>query len=159
MEQWKVVPGWLNYSVSDLGKVHGPRKILKPEMVKGYPRVNFYRAGRWTHFQAHQLVMLAFVGPPPEGHHVHHKNKDRADNRLENLEYVKQSEHLARYHSGSHLNVGSKHAMHKLVEADIIAIRKQHAELGSTATSIAKAYGMCVGSISLILNRRTWTHV
>ena len=33
----------------------------------------------------------------PEGHHVHHINGDKLDNRLENLEVVDASEHHRRH--------------------------------------------------------------
>ena len=42
----------------------------------------------------HQLVMLAFVGPPPKGMCVLHTNGDATDNRLENLRYDTQSENI-----------------------------------------------------------------
>lgn len=35
-----------------------------------------------------------------EGHHLHHKNWDKQDNRLENLEELTASEHATRYNSG-----------------------------------------------------------
>ena len=41
-------------------------------------------------YAVHRVVMLAFNGPPPseQAWQVHHKDGDRANNRLDNLEYV-----------------------------------------------------------------------
>lgn len=40
----------------------------------------------------HELVLDTFVGPCPEGYERDHINRDRSDNRLENLRYVTKSE-------------------------------------------------------------------
>lgn len=47
----------------------------------------------WT---VHRVVMLAFKGPPPneQAWQVHHKDGDRANNRLDNLEYVTRSQNM-----------------------------------------------------------------
>ncbi len=42
----------------------------------------------------HGLVMLAFVGPCPEGLEVLHKNHQPADNKRTNLKYGTRSENL-----------------------------------------------------------------
>lgn len=41
----------------------------------------------------HRVVYEAAYGPIPEGHIVHHKNGDKLDNRLENLECMSRTEH------------------------------------------------------------------
>lgn len=43
----------------------------------------------------HAWVMLAFVGPRPEGAWVLHENDIKNDNRLENLRYGTPSENMA----------------------------------------------------------------
>ena len=42
----------------------------------------------------HQLVMLTFVGAPPDGMEVLHSNGDPTDNRLENLRYGTRTENI-----------------------------------------------------------------
>lgn len=56
------------------------------------------------HINVHRLVMLSFVGPCPQGMCVDHKDGNKHNNRLSNLEYVTLSENLRRaYASGLHL--------------------------------------------------------
>jgi len=42
----------------------------------------------------HRSVWERAHGPIPDGHHVHHINGDRADNRLDNLQVLACDEHL-----------------------------------------------------------------
>jgi hypothetical protein len=105
VEQWQLVPGYPRYRVSNRGRSQSRRyrnglpadewRDLKPVPDgHGYPQVRLYRDGerpKW--FGLHQLVLLAFVGPPPEGMVGRHVlNNDPGDNRLENLAYGTQSQ-------------------------------------------------------------------
>jgi hypothetical protein len=42
----------------------------------------------------HRDVWSDANGPIPNDHHIHHKNKDRADNRIENLECMEKHAHM-----------------------------------------------------------------
>jgi hypothetical protein len=42
---------------------------------------------------AHRLIYEQHFGPIPEGYEVHHKNKNRTDNRPENLVAIPRGEH------------------------------------------------------------------
>jgi len=47
---------------------------------------------------SHRKVWIQEYGKIPDGFHVHHKNDDRFDNKLENLELISASDHC-RLHS------------------------------------------------------------
>ena len=57
-------------------------------------------AQRWT-VQVHRLVAYAFLGPPPSSLHSHinHKDLNRSNNCVENLEYVTPSENMQHYYA------------------------------------------------------------
>ena len=57
------------------------------------------RTGTRQYALEHRLVWIAAHGPIPDGYIIHHKNRDRTDNRLENLEMLPQGLHR-RGHKG-----------------------------------------------------------
>lgn len=108
-ERWLPIPGWDGlYEVSDLGRVkssarrvesYGGRVGVRRERIlatsaeatSGHLRVSLRhknREGRKSiTIGVHRLVLLAFVGPCPEGMEACHNNGDPADNRLPNLRW------------------------------------------------------------------------
>lgn len=94
MEIWKEIAGFENYMVSNLGRVYSKKSglILKPGMdKKGYLRVSFYEHGKSSTYKLHRLVAKAFIENPDDLPQVNHKNEDKTDNRVENLEWCTNS--------------------------------------------------------------------
>lgn len=103
MEGFKVIKGYEDYSISSLGVImRGDKEIKSFLLPNGYARVNIYNNGKAKQFSVHRLVALAFIGDPPcEKMVVNHKNSIRNDNRLDNLEWVTQSQNVKQgYDSG-----------------------------------------------------------
>lgn len=50
--------------------------------------------GVWKHYAPHRLVWIAFKGQIPEGFEVNHKDLDKHNNRLDNLELLTHSDNL-----------------------------------------------------------------
>ena len=76
----------------------GHRPVKTQEGSDFYIRFMACRKGKYTFVSIHRAVWETFVGPIPERMHINHKNLDRADNRLENLEVVtpkQNSQHAA----------------------------------------------------------------
>ena len=88
------------YEVSDRGRIRSwakpgrfggrkasPHCIADFRAGDGYRAVGLFDRGRKLREYVHRLVLLAFVGPCPEGMECRHKNRKRDDNRLDNLEW------------------------------------------------------------------------
>ena len=89
--------------VSSLGRI----KFEHGRISKGYRQAQGYfvtKSVGLRHFECvHRLVLRAFLGPPPSSKHtqVNHKDGDRGNNSVANLEYVTPSENmLHRYSNG-----------------------------------------------------------
>lgn len=176
-ERWLPVPGWGEfYSVSDRGRVRRdararstaswPGKILKPRRTRtGYVAAALYGSpGVRRERLVHQLVLSAFVGPRPPGHEPNHKNYDRTDNRLDNLEYMtpkQNQEHRGiRQKALGHPNRprGEAYWNAKLTTDDVREIRRRHSA-GEGVMALARAFAVTRHAINYVYMRRTWKHV
>lgn len=79
-----------NYEVSSLGRARNPRtgRILKPFYSgRGYLMVSFCINNTVKKFYIHRLVAQTFIPNPENKPQVNHKDKNKENNRMENLEW------------------------------------------------------------------------
>jgi hypothetical protein len=55
---------------------------------KGYLRACINVDGKQMHFMVHRIVCVSVHGPVPPGHQVDHRDTDKCNNRIFNLEAV-----------------------------------------------------------------------
>lgn len=171
-EIWKDIPGYEGkYQVSNLGriksltrKVRGvnhytgsefarivPERILRPGQYckAGHLSVVLGRvtAGK----PVHQLVMLAFVGPSPQGCEVLHADGNPQNNELSNLRYDNRRENILDVY-----RQGKK--WRKLSISDVEEI-KFGLWCGYSLAELAIPYGVSISAISCIKNGRTFAWV
>ncbi|WP_141507400.1 HNH endonuclease signature motif containing protein [Rhizobium sp. H4] len=90
-EQWRTCPDFPNYKVSTHARVWSVKKaiLLAPGTgTTGYPAVCLPLADSFPSIHVHILVANAFLGPCPEGMHVKHIDRDRANAALSNLRHA-----------------------------------------------------------------------
>lgn len=157
------------YSASNLGRIRrdaggagaNPGRILRARPApNGYLRVIPYVNGVSHPSSVHRLVAEAFLGPRPSEIQVNHRNGIKTDNRLENLEYVTQSEnHRHAFRTGlQHPRVGSAHHNHILTEELVAALRADRAQ-GMGYPALAKKYGIKREHAWAVAKRVLWRHV
>jgi len=93
---WKDVSGYEGlYEVSNLGRVKSKRKIISSvDDGKGYPRLHLSKDGKAKSFRVHRLVAEAFIPNPDCFPIVNHKDGNKENNTVENLEWCTQLENV-----------------------------------------------------------------
>lgn len=89
-EIWRDIPDYPNYQVSNLGNVRNVKfgRIIKPSMTnKGYLRVCLWGNGESKNYRVHRLVAQAFIPNPNNYPEINHKDKNRQNNYVNNLEW------------------------------------------------------------------------
>lgn len=95
---WKPIPNW-PYEASELGEIRNSQtgRILKPQ--KGghrYAKVDLHRPnGEFRREYVHRLVLLAHVGPCPEGCEAEHRDDVSSNNALSNLRWSTHASNIA----------------------------------------------------------------
>lgn len=105
-ELWKPLEEYRGIKVSSIGRVWKSSNKSRKERIltdfpkdrDGYCRCSVQRLdGSWTSQPVHRLVAKAFLPNPDNKAHVNHIDGNRANNFLENLEWVTPKENV--YHS------------------------------------------------------------
>jgi len=98
IEKWRMVRGYDNYAISSFGRIRNlnTNRLLKHLHSKRggyYPFINLSKNGKRERYNVHTLVAHAFLGPQLDGIDIHHKDTNRMNPRLENLEYLTKEIH------------------------------------------------------------------
>lgn len=129
---WKEIPGYPLYLVSDAGEIYSIRKdrILKPSVSKfGYARVTLYRGDEKHKIMVHRLVASAFLDNPDFLEQVNHKNENKLDNRVENLEWCSCSYNINYGNRNETVSKKLKEHKMKTVARSVLQINPQTNEV------------------------------
>lgn len=178
-EIWKDVIGYKGlYQVSNLGNVKSivgirldkrgrfykmPVKILKPQWDRGgYFHVSLYKNKKVSHKLIHKLVLEAFVSPCPTGYYGNHKDGNRTNNNLDNLEWCTPGEnnlHAFRVLKRKPVCVsGEKNWNAKITNGDVMLAR-QLRKSGFTYQQIADKLGIVKSHAKRVVDGDSWKHI
>ena len=90
MEKWKIIEGFENYEISNLGRVKNINKNKLMTISKrknGYCTVKLSKNGKAKEYKVHRLVALAFIPNPKQYPHINHKDENKENNSVSNLEW------------------------------------------------------------------------
>jgi hypothetical protein len=109
-EVWRPISGYEGlYSVSNLGRIRNElgfdkrwfagRILEGTKTKKGYIRIALSREGKKKFYRVHCLVASAFIGKCPTGMQVNHKDLNKSNNRLDNLEDMTPLQNIRHFYS------------------------------------------------------------
>lgn len=137
-------------------------KIMSTGDCNGYRFVPLYLNGKPTNSYIHRIVAQAFIPNPHNKPQVNHINGIKHDNRVENLEWVSQSENmkhsfdkLGRYRGGS---PGEKHHQVKLTLLQVKEIILRYYTKQSTTIEMAKEFGIKRNYVYVLTGGHSWKH-
>lgn len=156
IEQWKAIPEFPGYEASSHGRIRSRHKqygganrgwsdewrVLIPKNDKdGYQTVTPFRDCKQFIRKVHHLVLLAFVGPKPDGMVCRHLDGNRQNNRADNLKWGTHQENSDdRFRHGTTC-MADKHYRATISNETVLQLRAM-ALAGVGYPEIAKRFGM-----------------
>ena len=97
--EWEQAEGFSRYLISTDGKIYSLKSDrLLPQGIteRGYKQVDVYNdMGVKKHMKVHRLVYIAHVGVIPNGLQVNHKDENKTNNCIDNLELMTNKENCS----------------------------------------------------------------
>jgi len=108
MENWKDIKGYEGlYQISDKGNIKSiDRSVVRENHFiklkgqlkqcsinnRGYYSTTLCKNSHYQHFVIHKLVAIAFIPNPDNKEYINHKDGNKLNNSVDNLEWVTMSE-------------------------------------------------------------------
>ncbi len=165
-EVWKTIPSFGRaYEVSNFGRVkklvgqyNTNREKISNKTVSTEEYYSISILGKKQYL--HRLVAEAFIPNPYNKPIVNHKNGNKKDFRVENLEWVTNQENCTHASETGLLRRGETHPLSKLNEKIVSEILKDYKENPNfSKKDSAKKHEISIGTIYKIITKRSWTHV
>lgn len=157
----KKIEGYSDYLVDKHGNVYSIKgKKIKPKKSKtGYLYVGLYTNTKRCFIPIHRLVAIQFLPNPENKCCVNHKDGDKENNNVNNLEWVTMSENMKHAYKNELVKIpglkGEKHGRSKLSNDNIRQIREHYYFKRYTQKELSLIYDVTQSHISDIINNKT----
>lgn len=170
-EIWKDIPGYDSYyQVSNYGRVrswrnaqHGrrgePRIRKVHEDDNGYYTITLSDDTVNKSYKVHQVVAKVFIPNPEEKPCINHKDSDRGNNHVDNLEWCTYQENMDHAIKNGRIKRGEKAGRSKLTRNQVLQIRSIYENGWFDKDQIAEAYNMNSEYIMKIIRNQAWKHI
>jgi hypothetical protein len=123
------------------------------DKATGYNKMSFYSKStkKVITVKEHRVIALAFL-PNPDHHRViNHKDSNKTNNSLSNLEWTTQSRNVIH-------NITHNTPENILTKEQVIRIYKRIHEGKEATTDLAREYNVCLNTINHIRNQTTYSY-
>lgn len=163
-EIWKDIVNYEGiYKISSYGNIlsnaSGTWISKKARVNRDYLIVNLHKNGKSKSCKVHRLVAINFLPNLKNDPYVNHKDGNKLNNMVGNLEWVTAKENSIHASKLQLLPCGSKNSSAKLTEKDIIEIRKFYDSGEFTQNELSYLFNINQGVIGKIVNCKLWKHV
>lgn len=157
------------YEIGEDGKVRsihgrwGVGKVLKTRINRhGYEQINLWDVDKMKTVTLHRLVATAFLGNPDNLPQINHKDGNKENNHVGNLEWISQAgnqQHARRTGLYKNQRRGEGVWLSKLDESKVKEIRQKYVPRLYGFRKLAIEYGVDYRAIWSVIHRETWRHV
>lgn len=168
-ETWKDVLGWEGfYEISNTGVVASKERevsygsvnyIRKRQKIKqwndfyGYKIVTLCAGGKRGNIRVHRIFAEAYIPNPENKPLINHKDGDKANNDIKNLEWSTYSENIKHgYTKGLNTGMRGKANINKRISIDQYDLKGSFIRNWSSGLEAAKHLKLAISGISLALN-------
>ena len=156
---WSTRPGSIGYLIGSNGVVIGRRgkPMVGSKNTKGYPQVLMYDIhNKIKSRKRHRLVAEAFLLNPMNKPQVNHKDANKENNDLSNLEWATNSEnHAHKMNLGLNISPrGEASGIAIITEEDACCIYMDE----RSKKIIAEEYGVSLSTVYAIKGKRNWKY-
>lgn len=174
VEEWRVIEDFPDYAVSSLGRVKrvqssphcrtSPGEPMKPckTGLGGYRALRLFKHGKGRMMKVHRIVLTAFVGPPPnQDSEGNHKDGDKDNNTLSNLEWATPIENTRHAFLNGFHKRGCGESGHntRLKVGEVWLIKRLLTSEKVTLSNIGKMFRITCTHVCRIRDGKTWSHI
>lgn len=153
--RWRIIEEYPDYEASDTGEIrnrHTGRMLSSFKDKDGYRIVHVQSGGSTCNRRVHRLVAKTFLEDDPDRDQVNHKNGDKADNRVSNLEWCTRSENTRHAYDNDLFKANIRPAIdaHTKLKGDDRRNVLRMREEGMLLKDIARYYGVGISTVHSI---------
>ena len=163
--EWRDIAGYEGlYAVSSLGEIysyHSMRIMKTRDNGRGYRMVGLHRDGQIKCLYVHRIVADAFLDNPDNLPEVNHKDANKSNNAVDNLEWVSSRQNYDHALENNLYERGADRRCSKLTEADVRYIKEHCVKFDPVfgIKPLAERFGVSSGTVESVVNGRNWRWV
>lgn len=143
--------------IAGKGLLRDKCRLLDTVWSSGYFRLaSAGGGGKFMYACQHRVIWEAFVGPIPAGYVINHKDFNKQNNRLSNLEVVTYSENTQHFVDSGRRKFPEGDLNHKtkVKDCQILPLYEKYLQGEITSVEVAKIWGMERSNISRVFRER-----